>query len=303
MFYTITFSPSIDFFIESNNQFDRNGLTRYESSFLLAGGKGINASIMLKRLGFDTKAIGFAHGSISNLITDQLQDEGIEFIKIPSENETRINVQFNNQINNFQLNGPSSIVSEESKNKLMKLISKLNKNDVVFIMGRSDMILVEEIIKELNKKSIKFILDIDSKEVIKLLKYKPFAMKPNSYELETLMGTKIKTEKDIIKAGQKLLDYGLQNLLISFGEEGSYLINKTKTFKIEVPRIKAINATGAGDSMLSAFTANYITTNNLEESFIIGNAAGMATAASPWLGTLEKVNEFKKLLKIKEIKK
>ncbi|MGL5205848.1 MAG: 1-phosphofructokinase [Metamycoplasmataceae bacterium] len=303
MFYTITFSPSIDLFIESNNQFERNGLTRYESSSLLAGGKGINASIILKRLGYNTEAIGFANGSMSNLITEQLKSEGIEFIKIPSENETRINVQFSNQINSFQLNGPSSIVSDKSRNILMKLIKNLNRDDVVFIMGRSDMIFVEEIIKELDKKSIKFILDIDSKEVIKLLKYKPFAMKPNSYELESLMGTKIKTEKDIIIAGQKLLDYGLQNLLISLGEEGSYLINKHKLLKIKVPKIRAINATGAGDSMLSAFTANYITTKNLEESFIIGNAAGMATAASSWLGTFEKINEYKKMLKIKEIKK
>ncbi|MGL5204731.1 MAG: 1-phosphofructokinase, partial [Metamycoplasmataceae bacterium] len=263
MFYTITFSPSIDFFIESNNQFDRNGLTRYEYSSLFAGGKGINASIILNRLGFDTKAIGFANGSMSNLIIEQLENEGIEFVKIPSENETRINVQFNNQINNFQLNGPSSIVSDESKLELMKLISKLSMNDVVFIMGRSDMKLVEEIIIELNKKSIKFILDIDSNEVLNLLKYKPFAMKPNSYELESLIGNKIKNEKDIIKAGQKLLNSGVQNLLISFGEKGSYLINKSKIFKIEVPKIKTINATGAGDSMLAAFVANYITTNNI----------------------------------------
>ncbi|MGL5591755.1 MAG: 1-phosphofructokinase [Metamycoplasmataceae bacterium] len=303
MFYTLTFSPSIDFFIESNNQFDRNGLTRYDNSYLLAGGKGINASIILKRLGYKTEAIGFANGSMSNLITEQLKNEDIKFIKIPSENETRINVQFSNQINTFQLNGPSSIVSNESKNSLMKLIDKLNKDDVVFIMGTSDMDFVEKIVKKLDKKSIKFILDIDSKEVIKLLKYKPFAMKPNSYELESLMSTKIKTEKDIIKAGQKLLNYGLQNLLISFGEKGSYLINKNKLLKIEVPKIKVVNATGAGDSMLSAFTANYITTKNLEESFIMGNAAGMATASSFWLGTREKINEYKKILIIKEIEK
>ncbi|MGL5617629.1 MAG: PfkB family carbohydrate kinase [Metamycoplasmataceae bacterium] len=87
-----------------------------------------------------------------------------------------------------------------------------------------------------------------------------------------------------------------------FGEDGSYLINENKILKIDVPKIKTINATGAGDSMLASFTANFITTNNLEESFILGNTAGMPAAASPWLVTFKKINEYKKLLKIKEIK-
>ncbi|MGL6124975.1 MAG: 1-phosphofructokinase [Metamycoplasmataceae bacterium] len=303
MFYTITFSPSIDFFIETDNQFDRNGLTRYENSSLLAGGKGINASIILKRLGFETKAIGFVKGPMSNIIIEQLDKEKVEFIKIPSENETRINVKFNNQVNNFELNGPASIISEKSKSKLLELVSKFKKDDVVLIMGKSDMNLVEKIIQELNKKEVKFVLDIDSKEILKLLKYKPFAIKPNSMELESLMGIKIKNENDIIKCGQKLLDNGLQNLLISCAEKGSYFMNNKKILKIETPKLKVVNSSGAGDSMLAAFVANYVNTNNEESSFILGNAAGMATVTSTWLGSSKKINDFKKELKIIELKK
>lgn len=303
MFYTITFSPSIDFLIETDNQFDRNGLTRYESSSLLAGGKGINASVILNRLGFKTTAITFVGGLISNIITEQLKKENVKLITIPSENETRINVKFNNQINNFELNGPSSIINEDSQLRLMKFISGFNKNDVVLIMGKSDMTLVEKIVKELSKKNIKFVLDIDSKDVVKLLKYKPFVIKPNSLELATLLGVKVKNEKDIIKYGQELLSYGLQNLLVSCADKGSYFINKNMILKIETPRLKVINSSGAGDSMLAAFVANYVETNNEEDSFILANAAGMATVSSKWLGTSEMIKEFKNSLKVIKLKK
>ncbi len=303
MFYTITFSPALDLLIETENQFDRNGLTRYEDSILLPGGKGINASIALNRLGFKSTAITFMKGSMSNLITEKLKDEGVELISIPSENDIRINIQFNNNINNFEINGPSSIISNESKNTLMILISKMNKNDVVFIMGKSNMEFVEEIVKELSEKNIKFILDIDSKEVLDLIKYKPFAMKPNSFELQTLVNYKIKNEKDVLRSGSELLSLGLQNLLVSCGDQGSFFINKEITLKIETPRLKVINPKGAGDSMLSIFVANYIKTNNIEESFILGNAAGMATVNSKWIGTSKQVQKFKKDLEIIRIKK
>jgi 1-phosphofructokinase len=280
MFYTITFSPSIDLLIETDSQFDRNGLTRYEDSQLLAGGKGINASVILNRLGFETTAITFMNGSMSNIITEQLKKEKVNLVAIPSENDTRINIKFNNQINNFEINGPASIINKDSEDQLIKLIAKMNKDDVVFIMGKSNMVLVESIVKILSANSIKFVLDIDSKEVIKLLKYKPFVIKPNVLELATLMEVKIRNEHEIIKHGNKLIQLGLQNLLVSCADEGSYFINKNKILKIETPRLKVVNSSGAGDSMLATFVAKYIESNNEESSFILGNAAGMATVSS-----------------------
>lgn len=300
MFYTITFSPALDLLIETENQFDRNGLTRYEESTLLPGGKGINASIMLKRLGFESTAITFMSGPLSNVITTGLKEEGVKLISIPSENNLRINIQFNNQLNNFELNGPGSIINNESKEKLMTLISKMTKDDVVFIMGKSDMNFVDDIVKELSKKDIKFVLDIDSKEIINLIKYKPFAIKPNLYELQTLMNKKIKKDEDIIKVGKELVLLGVQNLLVSCGDKGSFFINKNKTLKIETPKLKIVNSKGAGDSMLAIFVASYIKSSNIEESFILSNAAGMATVVSKWLGSYELVEKFKNELKIKK---
>ena len=57
MIYTITFSPSIDYVINTKNKFNSNDLNRVEDYELVPGGKGIYASIVLKRIGFDNKAI------------------------------------------------------------------------------------------------------------------------------------------------------------------------------------------------------------------------------------------------------
>jgi len=162
---------------------------------------------------------------------------------------------------------------------------------------------LKQIVQELSKHNIKFVLDIDSKDIIKLLKYKPFAIKPNLFELQTLMNKKIKNDNDIIKSGKELISFGLENLLVSCADKGSFFINKDMILKIETPKLRVVNASGAGDSMLAAFVANYIKTGNAQESFILGNAAGMATVSSKWLATFEDVQKIKNKLKIIKIKK
>ncbi|MGL4342952.1 MAG: 1-phosphofructokinase [Metamycoplasmataceae bacterium] len=299
MIYTITFSPSVDLFVETENKFNINGLTRYDKFELLAGGKGINASILLNRLDFDTSALTFLNGHFGNIIKEQLMNEKVEIIDFKSENETRINLKFNNNINNFEINGPKALISQESIIKLLEFINnKIQQKDVVMIMGNSDMNLVKQIVEILSKKNIKFILDIDNKEIINLLQYKPLAIKPNKDEVETLIDKKINSEEELINAGKKILKMGVENLLISCGGDGAYLFNKNVIYKAIFPKLKIINSAGAGDSMMAGFVSSLINGTNLEEAFLIANACGMATVSNKWIGTKKDVIKFKEQVKI-----
>ena len=61
MIYTVTFNPAIDYIAEINN-LKKNDINRATSEKILAGGKGINVSIVLKNLGIESTAIGFIAG-------------------------------------------------------------------------------------------------------------------------------------------------------------------------------------------------------------------------------------------------
>ncbi|SYV91905.1 1-phosphofructokinase, partial [Mesomycoplasma hyorhinis] len=58
MFLTITFSPSVDLIIQTQD-FEINQLNRYKNFNIFPGGKGINASVVLNRMGFTNQAISF----------------------------------------------------------------------------------------------------------------------------------------------------------------------------------------------------------------------------------------------------
>lgn len=61
MIYTITFNPSLDYIVEMETL--RLGfVNRTEMEMILPGGKGLNVSMVLKNLGFESTALGFLAG-------------------------------------------------------------------------------------------------------------------------------------------------------------------------------------------------------------------------------------------------
>ena len=58
MIYTVTLNPSIDFIVRID-KVEIGEVNRMESDDKFAGGKGINVSRILQRLGIDNTATGF----------------------------------------------------------------------------------------------------------------------------------------------------------------------------------------------------------------------------------------------------
>ena len=61
MIYTLTVNPSLDYMIQVP-QFETGIVNRSSSEKIIAGGKGINVSLMLKNLGVENCALGFVAG-------------------------------------------------------------------------------------------------------------------------------------------------------------------------------------------------------------------------------------------------
>ena len=61
MVYTVTFNPSLDYIVEVKS-FELGMTNRTSYEHMLPGGKGINVSIVLNNLEFDTTAFGSNRG-------------------------------------------------------------------------------------------------------------------------------------------------------------------------------------------------------------------------------------------------
>lgn len=113
-----------------------------------------------------------------------------------------------------------------------------------------------------------------------LLKRNIMLIKPNEHEAELLTGVGIKGITSAAKAGRKLLDHGIRNVLITHGDRGAYLITGDAATHIGVPDVpqgSIVDSTGCGDQVTATLIAE------LANATQIVNAAQTAIAA----GTLQ----------------
>ena len=305
MIYTITFNPAVDLVIQVPNC-QLGALNRSKGEEYVAGGKGINMSIVLKRLGVDNIATGFLGGFSGKYIEEFLEKEGINPQFISVEGTTRINVKVKGKVET-EINAAGPNVGVEKFQQLVNYFQDvLKEGDIVFLAGNAAPGLDEtsyvEIAKLCHARRVKLVLDTTKNSLLACLPYQPFMIKPNQHELEELFGVKIETQEEMLNYGFQLREKGARNVLISCGGEGAFLVRETGQVLISnTPKGTLVISVGAGDSMLAGFMAKFIETNDYRMSLKQGAASGSATAFSVGIATRELIEELIPYIIIEEI--
>lgn len=293
MIHTITLNPSLDYIVKVNS-FKVDSLNRTEEEQIYAGGKGINVSIVLTNLGVENKALGYVAGFTGDEIVRQVKNHGVdcEFIKLES-GLSRINVKLKSD-GETEINGSGPEITEENLKVLFEKLSHLTKGDYLVLSGSipgsvpDD--IYEKIMISLLDKGVEFIVDATKDLLLKVLKYKPFLIKPNHHELAEMFNVKLEGDEDIIKYGKKLQEMGAKNVLVSMAGDGAILLPENgEPVKREVPKGTLKNSVGAGDSQVAGFICGYLKNNDIYEAFKMGIATGSASAFSEELATKEEV--------------
>ncbi|SMF18726.1 1-phosphofructokinase [Paenibacillus barengoltzii J12] len=304
MIYTLTLNPSIDYIVEVD-RLQLGGLNRMNRDLKLPGGKGINVSRILKRLGADTTAMGFLGGFTGDFIEEALHNEGIpaDFVRIRG-GETRINIKLKHG-GETEINGTGPVIAPGEADALVEKLSVLKEGDLVILAGSLPSSLpadyYEQLIQMCQKQGAKFVIDTTGEPLRRALPYHPLLVKPNHHELAELFGVVIETREQLIAYGRKLLEEGAQHVLISMAAEGALLIGDNEVFHANVPPGKVRNSVGAGDSMIAGFTGTLALGGDFMEAFRAGVASGSATAFSDDLAERSLIEELRAKVSIEKI--
>lgn len=301
MIYTITFNPALDYIVKMDD-FNLGYVNRSSNEYVYAGGKGINVSIVLSNLEVKSKAFGFIAGFTGDEIERRVREFGCdtEFIKL-KDGMSRINVKIKADVES-EINGGGPDISEEALNTLYEKLDKLVNGDILVLAGSipksMPVDIYERIMKKLENRGVKFIVDTTGESLLKVLKYNPFLIKPNHHELGDLFGVKLNNKEEIIQYAKKLKDMGAQNVIISMAGDGAVLINSNGDITTSnVPKGGVKNSVGAGDSMVAGFIAGYLNSEKVEEGFKLGVATGSASAFSEGLAKKDYVYELLEQIK------
>ena len=157
----------------------------------------------------------------------------------------------------------------------------------------------DEIIKFCQAQDIEVVLDISSKKLKDLLKYRPKLIKPNDEELADIFGLTLETENDIKEALTFLYQEGAQNILLTLGERGMYFFNGEKMYFCEAKPVKLVSSACAGDACLAAFLSEWKT--NVELALKKGSAVGANVAQSYGLGDFNEYKAYMKEINVTQI--
>lgn len=296
MIYTVTFNPAIDYVMHVEN-FETGAVNRSQNEEIYYGGKGINVSAVLKQLDIPSVALGFTAGYTGEAIERGVKAMGIEsdFVRL-KYGISRINVKLKSTYET-EINGQGPDIDGASLELLYERLDKLKSGDILVLAGSIPSSLpsdiYEKILERLSDRGIKFVVDATKDLLVNVLKYKPFLVKPNNFELSEIFKMELNSVGEITVHAKKLQQMGARNVLVSMAGNGSVLVDESgKSHYMGTAKGKVVNSVGAGDSMVAGFIAGYVTKGDYAYAQKLGTACGGATAYSPGLAQKDLILEL-----------
>ena len=293
MVYTVTFNPAIDYVVRVDD-FETGKLNRTRQELIQIGGKGINVSVLLSRLGVETTALGFVAGFTGQEIERTLEQECVrtDFVHL-KQGFTRINVKLKGG-QETEINGRGPQVDEASLEALHEKLQQIREGDYLVLAGSvpADMPkqLYSHILEKLSRCGAGFVVDAEGELLTGILQYRPFLIKPNHLELGAIFHKELHGEEEIEACAAQLQKQGARNVLVSMGGAGAILLDESGRFhRAQAPDGTVKKSVGAGDSMVAGFLAGWLRFGDYERALRMGIAAGSATAFSYGLAEREEV--------------
>jgi hypothetical protein len=252
----------------------RGTTTTTDKSFVYPGGKCLNQSIGLARLGLcplPIAAIGSDMEStmlLNYLHKEKINTSGIKKYEKIQTGQAQIFLQEDGESMITIMSGANSYLSPEDIHKKKALFSKAKFCLLQTEVPISTIQTACEIAKQMN---ICTILKPSTGPIIPeaLFPLIDF-MIPNINEIMEL----IPHAKNYKLAAEELLRKGVQTVMVSLGAEGVYIKNRDMENLIPAIPVPVIDATGASDAFISAFTAY------LAKGYSVLSAAKIANCAA-----------------------
>ena len=270
--------------------------------YISAGGKGINQSIGISKLGEKVSLIGsVGDDTDSDTIYNILNIHNVEISGVKREHNTKT--------------GKAYIFVDKKGESIISLLSGANSSllskniiDNEYSFKSADYCLIQsEIPLETIIEACKMAHKYNTKIIFKpsAISYFPEELYsfidiiiPNKNELNELFPQNI----SINEKAQKLLDLGVKIVIVTLGKNGCYV--KTKNYEKTFPALKLkeiIDSTGASDAFISALVSYLINDYNLEKSIKIAMyAASFSLTQKGVISSLVDKETLENYIRIKE---
>ena len=277
-----------------------------EDEFFRFGGAA-NVAYNILTLGGIPVPVGvIGNDTYGSIFSSLIKEKNIENDGIIIDNErpttTKTRVIANNQ-HVVRIDKESkAYINHKIESKILAHIENLiNKLDGIILQDYNKGILTPSLITKIislaNKKNI--LVTVDPK-FDNFFEYKNVTVfKPNRKETETVLGIRIKSDKDISSAGRNLLQkLNSKYILLTLGEGGIAVFEAgDKEKRMPTKAIKVADVSGAGDTVISTLTIALAAGADIYEACFLANYAAGIVCGEVGIVPIEKEQLFKTVIK------
>jgi len=259
------------------------------------GGKGANQAVAASRMGGEVTMVGrvgnddfgdtLIQGLVENkikttyVIKDSEAPSGVAMIAVASNGENIIVVA----------SGANHKVSVEDVNNTRAL---MRDADVLLLQLESPLDTVTAAVELAKAYDVPVILNpAPAQELSKQLLAQIDYLTPNQHELEMMTG-----EKDIESSIKKIKEWGVKNLIITLGHNGTRVITAGMDKHFPAFEVTAVDTTAAGDAFNGALAVAMAEGKSLVDAVRLAMVAGALSVtkrgAQPSLPDRESVDSF-----------
>lgn len=286
---TVTLNPAIDQTIEVD-RFQEGDANRVLSIHWDIGGKGINVARVLKELGYEPLAMGFAPGDLGRMIEDQLADSGIgtDFVFVRGETRTNITILDRERHRHTVLNASGPPAAPEDLKEFRARLRRRLRDDTWLVLAGSlpppcDGETYRGLIVEAEQQGALTALDADGPVVRQVLDEggRPTLVKLNEHELSRVYGDPTGTEDEAFEAAEHIRSLGVPAVVVTRSARGAIALTPEADYRVRVPHVDVESAVGAGDGFLAGLLLGLRRNEGWERALARAGAAGAACCLTP----------------------
>ena len=280
MIYTVTLNPALDKTVEIPGM-ALDTVNRITEMRTDPGGKGINVSKVIAKLGGESCAAGILGGGSGKMLEKLLEGEpfATRFRFVEGQTRTNLKIIDREGHTNTDINEPGLTVTDADLDALLhELLAELRPGDIVVLAGSLPKGAPQDTYRTwtaaCKKAGARVFLDADGALLAEGLKAAPYLIKPNDDELSRLAGKKLETLEELTAEGRRLLERGIERVVISLGGRGALYLRKGSTIYAEGLKVPVGSTVGAGDSVVAALAYAEAQGLSEEEAVRLSTAAG-----------------------------
>jgi 1-phosphofructokinase len=277
---TISFNPAIDQTVFVKD-FRPNTVNRAQSMYTDAAGKGVNVASFLADYGLPVAVTGFLGEENAEIFDQLFARKQIDDHFVRLSGRTRIGIKIVDEVNQqtTDINLPGLAPAVADLDTLLKTIDRLATDCNWFVLAGKlppsvSATMYATIIAQLKAHGKHVALDTSLEALRHGVLAGPTIIKPNIDELQQLVGATLPDEAAVERAARRLLDHGIQTVVVSMGERGAIFVDQQRSLSAIPPSVTVKSTVGAGDAMVAGLIAGHV------QGLSLADSARLATAFS-----------------------